>query len=233
MLHVSIVENNANEAHSLTQSLLKYQQEKDVSLAVSTYANGLDFLEAYTRETDLVLMDIDMPVLNGIETAEKLREKDQHVLLIFVTNLSQYAMAGYRVQAFDYLLKPIQESLLFMTLDRALRNLPTRDDAVMISHHGSWIKTTYSRIYYVEIKDHQIEYHTADGIYAERETMSRVEQRFHGQGFSRPNNSFLVNLAHVQVVKNNQVMIKGMEISLGRNRKKAFMDDLSRYIGGI
>ena len=173
-----------------------------------------------------------MPLLNGIETAEKLREKDQQVLLIFVTNLSQYAMAGYRVQAFDYLLKPVREPLLFMTMDRALRNLPMRDDGVLIPHHGSRIKTSYSRIYYVEIKDHQIEYHTADGVYSDRETMSHVEQRFRGHGFSRPNNSYLVNLAHVQVVKHNQVVVNGIVITLGRNRKSTFLDDLSQYIGG-
>lgn len=232
MACISIVEDDDAFADALKRFLIQYQQINNVSLQISRYHNGAEFLEHYRTETDIVLMDIEMPVMDGMATAHALRRLDTEVVLIFVTNLAQYAIRGYEVEALDYIVKPISYPHFALKMDKAMRKLPTRDNWYVIPTREGQVRIDCSRIYYVESKDHLALFHTADGLFEARLTLSSVEQSMRRLGFSRPSNSFLLNLRHVQTVRNNQVIIHSETFSIGRSRRKSFMDDLSAYLGG-
>src|SRR5574344_3090327 len=107
-MKIAIVDNELESTALLRRFLEQFQEERKLPpFLVATYANGLDFLEGFDGSFDLVFMDIEMPVMDGLTAAKKMRLKDPSVLLIFVTKMAQFAVNGYEVNAMDFMLKPI------------------------------------------------------------------------------------------------------------------------------
>lgn len=120
-MKVAIVENEEKEIKNYFQLLKQYEKEMKQKVEVLIFKNGYDFIENYKNDIDCVFMDIDMPGINGLETSKKLRELDEDVIIIFVTNLPQFAIDGYKVQALDFLLKPLDYVNLKVELNKVNR----------------------------------------------------------------------------------------------------------------
>ena len=120
VVHVAIVEDEQIHQDTLKNYLQRYESENGVSFHIDVFANPILLLENYKPVYDLIFMDIQMPDINGMDTARRLRAMDQNVLLIFVTSLAQYAIEGYEVAAVDYILKPVQYFSFAMRLTRAI-----------------------------------------------------------------------------------------------------------------
>ena len=107
-MKICILEDDKAQAERMAQYLDRYHREHaDFSYELERYARAFDLLEDYRGDADLLFLDIRLPDQLGIETARRIREKDARVMIVFVTNLAQYAIEGYSVQAFDYILKPV------------------------------------------------------------------------------------------------------------------------------
>ena len=126
-MRVAIVEDLIENAHILQQYLDHYATERHMSIQISHYQNGLDFITDYHPVWDLILLDIEMPLLNGMEAAHKIREIDPDVLIIFITCLTQYAIEGYSVRALDYVLKPVKYYPFAAKLDQVCDILSRTD----------------------------------------------------------------------------------------------------------
>ncbi len=120
MLHVAVVEDNDRDAEYLLSPLKRYGRENNMEIEAKRYVNGILFLEQYRGDFDLVFMDIDMPAMNGMNTAKALREMDAHVVLIFVTALARFALNGYEVDAFDFIVKPLQYNFFSSNMSSAV-----------------------------------------------------------------------------------------------------------------
>ncbi|MBQ1490419.1 MAG: response regulator, partial [Blautia sp.] len=105
-IRIAIVEDEEAPRLALLTCLERFGKEKGLALSLSTFSDALSLLDHYEPIYDLIFMDIQLPYLNGMDAARRLRAMDQSVLLVFVTNLTQYAIAGYEVAALDYILKP-------------------------------------------------------------------------------------------------------------------------------
>ena len=103
MLKVVLIEDNAEAAETLLEYLQRYASKNGISLSSARFRNAFDFLEAYAYDADVLFFDIEMPGMNGMEAAKKVREKDTKAMIVFTTNLAQYAIEGYSVNAFDYI----------------------------------------------------------------------------------------------------------------------------------
>ena len=131
MIKIAVVEDELEMSNILVNFINKFFEENELDVKVTVFNNALKFLDAYNFNFDLIFMDINMPSLDGINASKKLREIDSEVMLIFVTSLAQYAIKGYEVNAFDFIVKPISYYNFALKLTRAIDNL-SKDDAKII-----------------------------------------------------------------------------------------------------
>ena len=177
MYRVAIVEDEWEHAENLYNCLNKYSAEYGVEFNISRHKNGLDFLSKLTPELDLVFMDVDMPHMNGFETAKRMREVAPSAVIIFVTFLAKYAIRGYEVKAFDYIIKPVTYNALKIKIESALSACDKNSmREVMLPISGGMMKIDLSCLKYVEIIGHDIIYHTSQGDQCYYGTMRTVEK---------------------------------------------------------
>ena len=233
MLRIAIVEDTADDRARLKDYLEKISNECGETSRITEFFDGAAFLESYRPDYDLVLMDIEMPHLNGMETARELRMRDARVLLIFITNIAQYALNGYEVDALDYMLKPVNYYALALKLKKAQRILRERTGgSMMLPFDGVLRRTPIQSILYVEVSDHKLCYHTYDGESHLTGSMKELEQSLASSHFVRCNNCYLVNLAHVSSVSTDTVWVESDALKISRPKRKTFMQALSDYYGG-
>lgn len=233
MYKIAIVEDEAESRATLQSYLKRFQEEKGEACNVVLFHNGMDFISSYKNDYDVVLMDIEMPLLNGMETARKLRKIDETVVLIFITNMAQYAINGYEVDASDFLLKPVGYFTFSLKFAKALRGRERRRDAEFcLETTEGKVRLHLSDIYYVESDKHYNIFHTAQGDYRMRINMKDLEEIFANKNFARCNTSYLVNLAYVSRVKQDVVRVGEYELVISRTKKKSFLDALTVYLGG-
>lgn len=126
-MNVAIVEDDDGYARTLKEYLGRYSEERGVRFEVTRYSEAVSFLENYRPRFAIVLMDIELPMMNGMDAARKMREKDDRTCLIFVTNMAQFACDGYGVDALDFIVKPVSYADFSMKLDRAVRRARTNE----------------------------------------------------------------------------------------------------------
>lgn len=228
-MRIAIVEDQLSYVKVLQGYLERYAKEHNVEIESRLFSNGMEIAEEYQPVWDLILMDIDMPLLDGMSAARTIRKKDDTVLIIFITNMAQYAIAGYEVQALDYVLKPVQYPSFALKLRRAIKILEARPrDSLILAKEGETVKIWVQDLCYVEVFDHKLLYHTLDGEYTAFDTLGNLEKRL-GPGFARCNRSYLVNLRFVNAVQGDTLLIGGHTLKIGRTKKKEFMQQLSEY----
>lgn len=233
MLRVAIVEDNEQEAQLLTAYLKRYGKEKDVDIEPTHFKNALLFLQQYRGEYGIVFMDIDMPMLNGIDAARRLREVDPKVVLIFVTALARFAVNGYEVNAFDFVVKPVQYNLFVTKLTRALKEISTEKRTSLLIKSGEKTVRVYAdEVLYVDIHNHVLSFHTQRETVETRGTMKDVVEALNENSFAMCNKSCVVNLMHMQMVDGDDVvLVSGERLQISRPRKTAFMQQIADYYG--
>ena len=178
-------------------------------------------------------MDIEMKHLDGMATARRIRQQDRNVIIIFITNLAQFALQGYEVEALSYVLKPINYFAFSQELQKAVKKVRERSAFFLhIVQESSMLRLDTAKLLYIESQGHSVTYHTTEGTMSARGSLKSIEEKLVGRPFSRCNNCYLVNLAHVEKVDKNQVTVSGIELQMSRPRRKAFMEALASYVGG-
>lgn len=234
MIRIAVAEDSEAERNRLLRYLNRYAQEYKQQFDIQLYENGADIVSAYQPGTNILLLDIEMPVLDGMRTARILREKDKKVIIVFVTNLAQYAVQGYEVEALDFIVKPLEWNVFAFRMTRILSRLKRRqtEEAFSISirgENGSVNRIEITDLLYVEINHHTLTYHTVSGAVTARGTMSEVEEMLTPQGFCRCNQGYLVNLRYVTAVEDENVLVGGEALRVSRAKKKDLMKALTNY----
>ena len=231
MIRAAIVEDDAVCAQTLNNHIERFSGEHGIDISVSVFSGGFDFLSG-EQSFDVVFLDIALPGMNGMEIARQLRRRDPEVIIIFVTQLAQFARDGYEVGALDYLIKPVSYRLFEIKFSTAARLIREKEASYMISVKDGLVRVAVSDIYYVESQKHYMVFHTVNGEYTTRVTMKTVESYLSSHHFARPNNSYLINLRWVDAVNGSSVTVRGAELSVSRSFKTSFMEELTRYLGG-
>ena len=233
MIQVAIVEDDASARARIRECLDYVSAETQIVFDITEFVSGHAFIGQYVPGFDIVFMDIEMPGMNGMDAARALRKMDSNVVLIFVTNLAQYAISGYEVDALDFILKPINKYSFALKVKRAVaRTTKHTDDYITIKTDGGLHRERIAAIKYLEIDGHYVVYYTASGTYTEYGTLKDAEAKINRPHFVRCNRSFLVNLRHVSSVQKDIVIVGGDELIISRPQRKAFLEALTEYMGG-
>ncbi len=235
MIRIAIVEDEADFARQMEDYAARYQRERGESLSVTVYTDGTELVEQYNGDCDIIFMDVQMQYLDGMTAAELIRRTDPEVIFIFVTNMPQYAIRGYAVGAMDYVLKPITYFAISQQLDKAIAAVHRREKRyLVISSAGETRKLDVSQIYYVESQGHSLTFHTREGDFVSSGTMQQTEKKLApGGAFFRCNKGCLVNLEHVDVIRDNCALVNGVALPISRGKKGPMMKALTDYVNGV
>ena len=231
LLKVAVVEDDEKCAQHLKGLLEQYEMENGGKFQVVVFTNGINFISDYSAEYDLVFMDIDMPHMNGYETAKLLRQVDSKVALIFVTNLSKYALKGYEVDACDFIVKPAEYDSFSVKLTKAINKIgKDKEQYLLVTSRNGMGRVYYSEIYYITVLKRYVMLHTSKGPIEMHVSMKELELKLKDGPFARGDNSSMVNLMYVSEVNQDGAIVKGQLIPCSRNRRKALLDAFTLYM---
>lgn len=233
MIRIAVAEDDLDWARQLEGYVARYAGENNLSLEFTHYADGEDLLEQYQGQFDIILLDIQMRFMDGMSTAELIRRTDPEVVIIFITNMAQYAIRGYEVDALDYMLKPVGYATFAQRIGRAISRIRRRERRfISIPIKGGAMKLAVEDITYVESHGHRLIYHTAAQSYVSSGTIKEAEETLEGAPFFRSNKGYLLNLDHVDGVLDNCALVAGERLLISRSRKAPFLEALAAHMGG-
>lgn len=242
MVRIGIVDDEKEAREKLREEIATFEAQYEMKFEVCEFDCAASYLSEKDNACDILYLDIDMPQMTGMELAEKIREKDTEVIIIFCTNLQQFAVNGYSVSALGFLVKPVQWYSFHMYLDRALKAIRNRvgvskDIARIIVKEGAVSKILeVADINYVEVRQHYLLYHVADrktnqeSVIQIRGSLQDAASQLSQYGFVRCNASFLVNLNNITAVSRMDVYIGQDTLRIGRTFKDSFTKEFSRFL---
>ena len=236
MIRIAIVEDEDSYVQVLTGYLKQYETEHSLSFQISVFHDGLDIVSEYKADYDIILLDIQMKHLDGMKTAEKIRELDEDVSFIFITSTIQFAVQGYLVDALGYVVKPVAYLAFSQILGKAVKKVKQKQqkDYMTIEVEGGQMRLDISQIYYIESQRHNILFHTEKGDFLTAGPMKKVEALLKDKGFSKCHNAYLIHLMHVTgIVQNNVLLSDSTTLPVSRAKKKVFLEALTDYMGGV
>lgn len=234
MIHIALVEDEEEYRKVFLGYLRRYEQESGRQFRISVFSDGEDIVSSYKADYDLILMDIAMRFMDGMTAAEKIRELDQEVVIIFITNMPQFVMKGYAVDALDYVLKPVNYFAFSQRIERAISRMSRRREQYFtVPVRGGIRKLSVSNILYVEVQDHDLLFHTRNESILTRGSLAEVEAKLGNAGFFRCNKYCLVNLAFADSLQGIDLVVAGEHIQVSRAKKKAVLDALNNYLNEV
>lgn len=233
MIRIAMVEDEAAVREQLQGYIQRYTRQYGTEFAVTEFTDGVEILDEYRPVYDIVLLDVEMKHLDGMETARRIRELDKDVVLIFITNMAQYAIKGYAVGALDYVLKPVPYFAFSQQLQKAEEKLRRRARHYLaVPVEGGLRRLDTAQIYYIESEGHRVHFYTEEGEFSAPGALKTFEEKLAGLPFARCNSGYLVNLAQVKGVQQGVAQVGPYELQVSRPKRKSFLAALADYIGG-
>ncbi|WP_316043936.1 LytTR family DNA-binding domain-containing protein [Ohessyouella blattaphilus] len=234
LIRIAIVEDEVKVQKQLGGYIKKYEEEREECFEVFFFKDGDEIVEDYRGVYDIIFLDIQMKRMDGMSAAEKIREMDTEVIIIFITNMANYAIRGYAVDAMDFVLKPIHYFAFSEELKKALSRLALRKkNYLLIPVENGVVRLEAANVLYIESISRRLIVHGKKEEYTIKGTLKELEEKLKEQYFFRCNNCYLVNLAYVEEVTQNIVQVGDHQLQISRPRKKAFMNALADYVGGV
>ena len=233
MVHIAICDDEQNFVTHLTEQLNQYAAETGEEIKVTVYYDGMELIEKYDTTIDLIFLDIQMKLVNGLRAAEQIRRMDERVGIIFLTTLSQYGLEGYKYRAVNYIIKPMKYVRLKAELDKFLSRYRQEDNPsyVVVNDTGKY-KIMLKTLRYAETFNRNLLLHAEQENIICYKSMKELEQDLRDKGFVRCHTSYLVNLFYVKGVKKMEIeLITGEMIPISQPKRKEFMEQLTEYWG--
>lgn len=233
MVQIAIVEDEKKQIDLLESYLKKYKEEQLQNIVWHAFLDGDEFLISFTEgKYDIVLLDIQMGHVNGMQVASEIRKLDDTVLIIFITNLVQYAIQGYSVRALDFIVKPVEYELFSQRMQGAINRLQrTMQGTLSFKIVDGIVNLHPSRILYFGIEAKKLYIYTDTQVYRCNDTLQNIENRLSGNRFFRCHAGYLVNMAHVHAIKRDCALVGDTYIPISKYRRKEFLYAVGNFLG--
>ena len=208
-MRIAICDDEEVQQKLLGKYLREWAERKGISLEIKLFLSGEEFAFCWEddRNYDLLILDIEMRKMNGMELAANIRRQDEEIPILFVTGYDKYIAQGYEVSALHYLLKPIHKEKLFAVLDKLGRKEKQEPKLLFQAENGA-VSLPASKVWYVEARAHQCVLYTADEEYVLRSSMGEIVQYLgEYQEFVRCHRSYLVNVRHISTIIKPEVIL--------------------------
>lgn len=235
-----ILEDQEKDLARIKSYIKRYSQEHSVDIETVEFQNGLDLLKNYSSDFDILFVDIEVPGMSGMKVSEKVREFDMLIPIIITTNMAQYAINGYEVDALGFIVKPLPFSMFAYYLTRALtkceRNRKLKENSVITitTSSGSMKQMYVDEIRYIAKDKNYIVYYLSSGEQVkERGTMKDIIIRFENTTLKQCSSGCLVNLRYVEQKVGNEVYLSDIVFSIAMPFRKTFTKELMDYVRGM
>lgn len=237
MLSIAVCDDEVIECCNMAKRIKEIMEEIKMPCIIRQFQSGGELLQTL-ESFDVVFLDIIMRELDGIKTAQIFRERAFDKILIFVSSSREYVFEAYDVEAFQYLLKPVDDRKLKSVLQKAVLKTESRlQEFIIVSRERQKKKLFLDDIYYFEIKGRMVDAHGPEGIFTYYEQMGKLENKLQDKGFFRCHKSYLVNLKYVDRYNRQEVILEnGEKVVIAKRRYEQFVREVLKAMrknGGI
>ena len=234
-LSIAVCDDNETDIQYITGMVNDWAMQGRIPVSVRTFSSAESFLFHYSENNDydILLLDVEMGKLNGIDLAKQIRAGNSSVQIVFITGYPDFIAEGYEVSALHYLMKPVKPEKLAEVLDRAVSLSRKERPYLLVSSEHETIRTFFDDIYYAESQGHYMLIHTAQTQYRVRMTVSGLLEKL-DEGFYRCSRSFIVNLRHIHRITKNEVFLENqVSLPLGRGQYDEINKTMICYLRSI
>lgn len=233
-MRIAICDDDEMALARLSELIVKYQANRRINIDCHCFHNGIDFLANIKGgEYDLILLDVLMPGINGMQIAQELRQLDDNVRLIFISASAEFAIESYRVRAYGYLLKPAEANTLYPLLDKALSELSIqKEQKFILKTREGIVGISFTNLEYLEVLNKSVSIYLADGtIHIVTAKLADFENKLlQRPEFLKTHRSYLVNLNYVQSIDMSCIVTKnGYRIPVSRQRRNYVQESYIRF----
>lgn len=220
-MHIAICDDNIDELTRIVTLLENFSRERDGSITYESFNSAIELLETMKeRQFDLLLMDILMPGLTGMDAAKEIRRTDSEIPIIFLTSSREYAVESYRVGAEDYIMKPVSKDEVFAAISKQLVRFRQEDSYLTLKTGQGIIKLPFSNIVYIEVINRSLHFILTNGDVREAYgyLTDYEDILLSNPHFYKPHRSYILNLRYVtELDKNGFITTLGNNVPVARD----------------
>jgi len=233
MIRVALVDDESRIRKKLEHYIKVYEEKNKEKFSILTFKDASDIVNQYKPIYDIIFMDIMMAEMDGMTAAKKIRSIDKDVIIIFVTNMENFAVQGYKVGAFSYVVKPVQAFDFEQQFDKVVKKIQQSKNAyLLVTSNSEIIRLDITKISYMESNRHQVIIHMDQDKIVVYGSLKKFEKELEEYFFARCNNCYLVSLRHIDAIEQDTAIVGGDRLGISRSKKKSFMKAFVSYIGG-
>lgn len=235
MIRIAVCDDDLNVIKEISQFLQEYEKNNSISFEILGFSDGDELLSS-AQKFDLIFLDIEMKRINGFEAADNIREFDMNVPIVYITSHSGFFERAFKVHAFEYITKPIeQERLLRVMNDFFAAQHDSSEAEMQICTNNGFISVKLNSIYcFTAESKKNIYLHTKDGLFIIHENLRDIYENLDKTQFYMPKNNCIINLRNVQNFRNDYVIVmkNNMLLPLAQKKKDEFQKKLSSVFMG-
>ena len=216
-LKIAICDDEQNQIEYLSGVVSAWAGKNRHIAELKTYFSAKSFLFDYSEEKDfdILLLDIEMPGMTGVELAKAVRKENSTVQIVFITGYYEYFSDGFDVAALHYLMKPVNEQKLYAVLDRACEKLIQNERCLNLTLSGEMVRIPLHEVKYLDVHQNYVTVH-AKGEYTVKRTLGEFEKLLDDR-FTRVGRAMIVNLTYIsRVTKTDVYLSDGTVLPLPR-----------------
>ena len=234
MINIGICEDELHYRVNIKDMLGDILSTYSINYKIYEFSSGEELLSNYPKDLDILIMDIQMKIINGMDTARKIREFDQNLEIIFMTSFSEFMQEGYEVKAYRYILKPISERKISRNILPCINEIMKKKNNYLTINVKNYVdRIKIDSIVYIETDRPNILIYTNDNKYTPKMSISKIDKILREHGFFRCHNSYIVNLKLVESMNSNTLKIGEKYIPISKYRVKELKLALTNILGDI